>query len=234
MNLLEMVSKGGVVMYPILLCSLAAVYIAIERYLALRKAQVDVGQFMMKVKSIFHQGDVSAVLAFCSQKDAPIANIIRRGILKHDQGDEKVREAVEDAGREEVYHLEKRLPVLASMAGIAPMLGFLGTVVGMINAFQQIESLAGNVNPGDLAGGIWAALLTTAFGLVVGIPSYALYNYFVSRVARFVHEMEVTTTEFLDLFQRRQEKAAPVQTQMTPAPVRSLVLEDDEYFRKKG
>jgi biopolymer transport protein ExbB len=210
------------------------VYIAIERYLVLRKAQLDVGQFMMKVKSIFHQGDVSAVLAFCSQKDAPIANIIRRGILKHDQGDEKVREAVEDAGREEVYHLEKRLPVLASMAGIAPMLGFLGTVVGMIGAFQQIESLAGNVNPGDLAGGIWVALLTTAFGLAVGIPAYAVYNYFVSRVARFVHEMEVTTTEFLDLLQRREEKGAPLQAQGDPNPSRSLVFEDDEYFRKKG
>ena len=234
MNLLEMVSKGGVVMYPILLCSLIAVYIAIERYLVLRKAQLDVGQFMMKVKSIFHQGDVSAVLAFCSQKDAPISNIVRRGILKHDQGDEKVREAVEDAGREEVYHLEKRLPVLASMAGIAPMLGFLGTVVGMISAFQQIESLAGNVNPADLAGGIWVALLTTAFGLAVGIPAYAVYNYFVSRVARFVHEMEVTTTEFLDLLQRREEKGAPVQVQGDPTPSRSFVFEDDEYFRKKG
>ena len=234
MNLLEMVSKGGVVMYPILLCSLIAVYIAIERYLVLRKAQLDVGQFMMKVKSIFHQGDVSAVLAFCSQKDAPIANIVRRGILKHDQGDEKVREAVEDAGREEVYHLEKRLPVLASMAGITPMLGFLGTVVGMISAFQQIESLAGNVNPGDLAGGIWVALLTTAFGLAVGIPAYAVYNYFVSRVARFVHEMEVTTTEFLDLLQRREEKGAPVQVQGNPTQSRSFVFEDDEYFRKKG
>jgi len=234
MNLLEMVSKGGVVMYPILLCSLIAVYIAIERYLVLRRAQLDVGQFMMKVKSIFHQGDMSAVLAFCSQKDAPISNIVRRGILKHDQGDEKVRETVEDAGREEVYHLEKRLPVLASMAGIAPMLGFLGTVVGMISAFQQIESLAGNVNPADLAGGIWVALLTTAFGLAVGIPAYAVYNYFVSRVARFVHEMEVTTTEFLDLLQRREEKGAPVQVQGDPTPSRSFVFEDDEYFRKKG
>ena len=221
-------------MYPILLCSLIAVYIAIERYLVLRKAQLDVGQFMMKVKSIFHQGDVSAVLAFCSQKDAPISNIVRRGILKHDQGDEKVREAVEVAGREEVYHLERRLPVLASMAGIAPMLGFLGTVVGMISAFQQIESLAGNVNPADLAGGIWVALLTTAFGLAVGIPAYAVYNYFVSRVARFVHEMEVTTTEFLDLLQRREEKGAPVQVQGDPTPSRSFVFEDDEYFRKKG
>ncbi|MCZ6776248.1 MAG: MotA/TolQ/ExbB proton channel family protein [Ignavibacteria bacterium] len=234
MNLLEMVLKGGVVMYPILLCSLIAVYVAIERYLVLRKAQLDVGQFMMKVKSIFHQGDVSAVLAFCSQKDAPISNIVRRGILKHDQGDEKVREAVEVAGREEVYHLERRLPVLASMAGIAPMLGFLGTVVGMISAFQQIESLAGNVNPADLAGGIWVALLTTAFGLAVGIPAYAVYNYFVSRVARFVHEMEVTTTEFLDLLQRREEKGAPVQVQGDPPPSRSFVFEDDEYFRKKG
>ena len=133
-----------------------------------------------------------------------------------------------------MYHLEKRLPVLASMAGIAPMLGFLGTVVGMISAFQQIESLAGNVNPADLAGGIWVALLTTAFGLAVGIPAYAVYNYFVSRVARFVHEMEVTTTEFLDLLQRREEKGAPVQVQGDPTASRSFVFEDDEYFRKKG
>lgn len=235
MNLLEMVSRGGLVMYPIFLCSVIVVFIAIERYMTLRKAQLDVGQFMLKLKSVFHKGDTSAVLAFCAQKDAPIANIIRRGIVKYDQGDEKVREAVENAGKEEVYHLEKRLSILASIAGIAPMLGFLGTVTGMITAFQRIESLAGNVNPGDLAGGIWEALLTTAFGLAVGIPAYAIYNYFVNRVARFVHEMEVTTTEFLDLLPHRAADAPlKVQDTPTPQPQRTLVFEDDEYFRKKG
>jgi len=233
MNLLEMFVKGGVIMYPILLCSIVAVAIVIERILALRKARLDVGQFMMKVKSIYQQGSVTGVLTFCSQKDAPIANIIRRGILKHRQGDEKVRQAVEDAGREEVYHLEKKLSILASIAGVSPMLGFLGTVTGMISAFQQIEGLSGNVNPADLAGGIWEALITTAFGLFVGIPAYAAYNYFVTRVARFVHEMEVTTTEFLDLLQpqdRVQENIPISVKEDAHAPALAF---DDEYFRKK-
>lgn len=232
MSLLEMFFKGGVIMYPILLCSVIAVYITIERLLALRKAQLDVGQFMMKLRSIFQKGDVSAVLAFCSQKEAPIANIIRRGIVKHDQSDEKVRQAVEDAGRVEVYELEKRLSILASIAGIAPMLGFLGTVTGMVSAFQQIESLGGSVTPGDLAGGIWEALLTTVFGLVVGIPAYALYNYFVTRVARFVNEMEVTTSEFLDMMQQRVPRE-PLRVQSDEPKNRPLVYEDD-YFRKKS
>jgi biopolymer transport protein ExbB len=234
MNLLEMMTKGGFLMYPILVCSLIVAYVAIERYLVLRKARVDVGQFMLKLKSIFHSGDVSAVLAFCSQKDAPIANIIRRGIVKHDQGDEKVKEAVESAGKEEIYYLEKRLSILASLAGIAPMLGFLGTVTGMILAFQRIESLGGSVNPGDLAGGIWQALLTTAFGLVVGIISYAFYNHFVTKVARFVHEMEVTTTEFLELIaQKVHQQVAPRQQEMR-TPGRALAYEEDEFFRKKS
>lgn len=234
MNLLEMFFKGGIIMYPILICSVVMVYVAIERYLTLRKAQLDVGQFMMKVRSIFQKGDISAVLAFCSQKDAPLANIIRRGVVKHDQGDQRVREAVEDAGREEVYHLEKRLSWLASIAGIAPMLGFLGTVTGMVSAFQQIQSMGGTVSPGDLAGGIWEALITTVFGLVIGIPAYALHNYFVTRVARFVHEMEVTTSELLDLLEK---KPLPVQREHqrpVAAQEPAMVFDDDEYFRKKS
>ncbi len=232
MNLLEMFGKGGVVMYPILLCSVVVLYIAVERILVLRKAQLDVGQFMMKVKSIFHRGDVGAVLAFCSQKNAPIANIIKRGIVKHGQGDEKIRQAVEDAGRAEVYHLEKHLSILASLAGIAPMLGFLGTVSGMVAAFQRIESLGGSVNPGDLAGGIWEALLTTVFGLVIGILAYAAYNYFVTRVRRFAHDMELTTTEFLDLLQHN-ERETGTELRATPSVSTDFALEEDEYFRKK-
>ena len=233
MNLLEMFFKGGVIMYPILVCSVIAVYVAIERTLVLRRSQLDVGQFLMKVKSIFQRGDVAAVLTFCSQKDAPIANIIRKGILKHDQGDQKVREAIEDAGRAEVYHLEKRLSWLATIAGIAPMLGFLGTVTGMVSAFQSIETLGGVVNPSDLAGGIWEALVTTVFGLVVGIPASAAYNYFVTRVARFVHEMEVTTSEFLDLLERSNPTAMPVSVAEDLSNAGDVVLDDDQYFRKK-
>lgn len=234
MKLLDMYFQGGVLMHPILVCSIVAVYVAIERWLVLRKARVDVGQFMMKLRSVLQKGDVPAILAFCSQKDAPIANIIRRGIVKHDQGEAKVREAVENAGKEEVYHLEKHLWVLASVAGLAPMLGFLGTVTGMIGAFQVIESLRGVVNPGDLAAGIWEALVTTAFGLMVGIPALALYNYFVTRVGKFVHEMEVTSTEFLDLLDRTDGLRGELTGHGRRAPSQPLVFEDDEYFRKKG
>ena len=233
MNLLEMMTRGGVVMWPILLCSIVAAYVVIERLLVLRRARMDAGQFMLKLKSIYHHGDTSAVLSYCSQKDAPIANIVRRGILKHGQSETKVREAVENAGREEVYHLERHLSILASIGGVAPMLGFLGTVTGMIAAFQVIEQLSGIVNPSSLASGIWEALLTTAFGLIVGIPALVLYNYFVSRVRRLVQDMEVTTNEFLDMLEQgtfppgNGDEAAPAVVARTP------VKPEDEFFRRK-
>jgi biopolymer transport protein ExbB len=208
MNLLDMMFRGGVIMWPILLCSFIGVYVIIERYLVLRNAALDAGQFVRKLKSLFHRGEFSAVVAFCEEKNAPIANIIRRGILKHGQGPEKVKEAIENAGREEVYRLEKRLNLLATVAGVAPMLGFLGTVTGMIAAFHAVELHNGVVSPGDLAQGVWEALLTTAFGLFVGIPVLAMYNYFVTRVQQFVHDMEVTSTEFIDMMEGTDRAAA--------------------------
>lgn len=208
MDLLSIAVKGGWVMIPIALCSLIAVFIVVERFFLLRKARLDVGQFMLKIRSIFRKGDVSGVVNFCSQKDAPIATILRKGLQRHDQGPESVKEAIENAGRTEIYHLEKRLGLLATIAGIAPMLGFLGTVTGMVSAFRKIEMLGGNATPSDLAGGIWEALLTTVFGLTVGIVAYAFYNYFVTRVSRFVHEMESTSTEFLELLESGNTPAA--------------------------
>ncbi len=225
--------QGGVIIYPILLCSIIAAYVTMERFLVLRRAQLDVGQFMMKVRSIFQKGDVSAVLTFCSQKDAPIANIVRCGLVKHDQGDQNVREAVEDVGRAEVFTLKKHLSLLAGIAGVAPMLGFLGTATGIFNTFQGIQSLGENVNIADLAGGISQALLTTVFGLVVGIAAYTFYNYFITRVASFVHQMEVTTTEFLDLLQRRDVADVSLKVRSESIRQRALVYEGDEFFRKK-
>jgi biopolymer transport protein ExbB len=136
-----------------------------------------------------------------------------------------VREAIENAGKEEIYHLERGLGILASVAGIAPLLGFLGTVTGMIEAFRTIETVGGNVNPADLAGGIWEALLTTAFGLIVGIIAYGFYNFFVSRVTRSVFEMESASEEFLDLV--RSGKLGELEF-----PVEEAV--DDRFFRKKA
>lgn len=234
MNLLDMMFKGGIMMWLILGCSLVAVYVVIERLLVLRRAQVDVNEFMRKLRSLFHRGEFSAVLTYCEEKDAPVANIIRRGLLKHGEGPEKVREAIENTGREEVFHLERRLSLLASVAGVAPMLGFLGTVTGMIAAFHAVEVAGGVVSPGDLAGGVWEALLTTAFGLIVGIPALAMYNYFVTRVAKFVHEMEVTSTAFIDMLEGLPQKAqAPTPGAASRAPAKP-VAEEDEFFRRKG
>jgi biopolymer transport protein ExbB len=149
-------------------------------------------------------------------------------LIKYPEGHERVREAIENAGKEEVYHLERGLGILASIAGIAPLLGFLGTVTGMIGAFRTIEQLSGVVNPSDLAGGIWEALLTTAFGLMVGIPAYGFYNWFVSRVQRVVFEMESASEEFLDLVRSGQFDESP-EAEQRPA----VNKETEEYFQKK-
>jgi biopolymer transport protein ExbB len=231
MNLLDMMFRGGVIMWLILGCSLIGAYVIIERYLVLRKAALDVGEFMRKLRSIFHRGEFDAVLTFCEEKRAPIANIIRRGVLKHSGGFEKIREAIENAGRDEIYQLEKRLPLLATVAGVAPMLGFLGTVTGMIAAFHAVEMHNGVVSPGDLAGGVWQALLTTAWGLIVGIPALAFYNYFVTRVQKFVHEMEVSSTEFIDMLEGVSAQGSGHEAQ---AAVRGPMADEDEYFRRKA
>ncbi|MBS4028320.1 MAG: MotA/TolQ/ExbB proton channel family protein, partial [Ignavibacteriales bacterium] len=147
MNLFSLALKGGIMMLPIFLCSVLGVYVVIERYLVLRSAQINISSFLQKVKEGFRRSGVSGVEEVCSRTLAPIANILLRGIAKHSFGETKIKEAIENAGRDEIYHLEKRLNWLAIVAGIAPMLGFLGTVTGMIAAFQQIEAQGANVVP---------------------------------------------------------------------------------------
>lgn len=234
MDYLSIVARGGWLMLPIFICSLIAVFIIIERFLVLRKARMDVGQFILKIRSILHRGDVEGVRTFCSQTESPIAHILKKGISKYEEGWDKVREAIENQGKIEIYNLEKRLNVLATVAGIAPLIGFLGTVTGMIIAFMRIESLGGNVNPSDLAGGIWQALLTTAFGLSVGIIAYGFYNYFVTRVARFVHELEMTSTEFLEMLKGGREDRAERQGKVQQRRVTKPVYEEDYFKEKEG
>jgi biopolymer transport protein ExbB len=133
------------------------------------------------------------------EEKSPISNIIRRGLKKYKFGRKRVIEAIEAAGKIEISKMEKGLSTLATIAGAAPMLGFLGTVTGMISAFMKIQELQGSASPADLAGGIWEALITTAFGLFVGIPALALYNYFLSLVNKNVLDMERIATEILDV-----------------------------------
>src|SRR5512139_3907740 len=128
MSLLDLFVKGGVIMYPILFCSILALVIIVERFLVLRRAKIDAGQFMLRLRSVLQRGNISEAINFCSKTDAPLANILKKGLVKYPEGHSRIREAIENGGREETFKLEYRLGVLASVAGIAPLLGFLGTV----------------------------------------------------------------------------------------------------------
>ena len=205
----EMMQKGGPIMWPILLCSVFAFAIVIERIIALRREQIDTKVFMEQISKSLKRNKIMEALELCDKTKGPIANILKAGILKHDRVRQEVREAIEDASIHEVPRLEKNLPVLATVAHITPLLGLLGTVTGMVAAFQVIESKASSlnpVNPGDLAGGIWEALLTTVAGLCVAIPTFVAYNYLVSRVDGFVLDMERSATELLNLLGEKREE----------------------------
>ncbi|NPV11463.1 MAG: MotA/TolQ/ExbB proton channel family protein [Ignavibacteria bacterium] len=204
MDLLTGFLKGGLLMWPILLCSIITIGIVIERYFVLRQASVNVPRFMIQIRELMKKGDIVEAINYCSEYNSPIANIIRKGLSKYHFGMERIKESIESAGKQEIYKLEKGLSVLATISGVAPLLGFLGTVTGMISAFMRIESLGGNASPSDLAGGIWEALLTTAFGLSVGIIAYLFYNYFVTRINKLISEMEITSTDFIDVLYEKE------------------------------
>lgn len=201
MNLFSIFLKGGFLMWPILLCSIIGLTVIIDRYMVLRKAKINIPAFMVRIRGLIKKRDISGAISYCMEEKSPVANIIRRGLKKYKLGHERVKEAIENAGRQEISKLEKGLSVLATIAGIAPLLGFLGTVTGMIQAFMTIEDLAGAANPSDLAGGIWEALTTTAFGLIVGIPALAFYNYFLSAVKKAVGDMETVANDVVDVVQ---------------------------------
>lgn len=205
LSLLDVLVKGGWVMIPIALLSLLTVFLFVERWLVLRRAKTDPRRYMETVADYVRSGDVNGAIGYCKAHSTPIARILQRGLERLGRPIGEIREAVQAAGKHETYELEKRTDLLASAAAIAPMLGFLGTVIGMIAAFQQIQAMEGNVNPSLLASGIWEALVTTAAGLAVGILALFAYNFLLNRISRSVNEMERVATDFIDLLQTPAE-----------------------------
>lgn len=201
MSLFDIIQQGGWVMIPILLLSLLAVYLLVERLITLRRARTDPERITERVRDYVQAGDVRGAIAFCEAQDKPITRILKRGLERLGRPIAEIQDAVHAAGKYEAFELEKRTDLLASIAGIAPMIGFFGTVTGMIKAFQEIQNLQGNVNPSVLAGGIWEALITTAAGLVVGIVAFFFYNYLLGRINRMINDMERSATDFVDLLQ---------------------------------
>ncbi|MFH0732243.1 MAG: MotA/TolQ/ExbB proton channel family protein [Candidatus Omnitrophota bacterium] len=202
----DMIVKGGPVMYPIILCSIIALAIVIERSFHLYRAKIDTKKFMDEIAGKLKRNKIVESIEMCDSTPGPIAHILKAGILKHDRPKEEIKEAIEEAGLYEVPRLEKNLPVLATIAHIAPLLGLLGTVCGMVIAFQVIQEKSTSlhpVSPGDLAGGIWQALITTVAGLSVAIPVYVAYNYLVNKVDGFVLEMERSATDLINILTQR-------------------------------
>lgn len=199
MNLLSILVKGGILIIPIFICSLIALAVIIERWLFLRKARINARSFILQVRSLFLKRKITEAVVLCKRTTAPIAKITKAAVERHDRPREEIKEAIESAGKIEIYQLEKNLGILGTIAAIAPLLGFLGTVTGMIRAFIQVQNLGGNVDASVLAGGIWEALVTTAAGLAVGIPSLIFYNWLQSKVEYFVFEMEENSTSLLDM-----------------------------------
>lgn len=198
-NGLLLLEKGGPVMWPILGCSILALAVFIERLFHLSRAGVNGRAFMERVRALLAESKAEEAVALCDATPGPVASILRAALSARGRSRAEIKGAVEDAGVHEIPLLEKNLPVLATVAHVSPLLGLLGTVTGMIRAFQQIQLHGGVVNPGDLAGGIWEALLTTAAGLVVAIPSYVAYNYLVSRVNSIVLDMELGATAVIEI-----------------------------------
>ena len=198
-NLIELMLKGGWIMLPLGILSIIAVYIFIERYLALRRASTEDTTFMNRIKDYIHDGKIDSALALCSNSAHPIARMIEKGISRIGRPLGDVSTAIENVGNLEVSRMEKGLPTLASIAGGAPMIGFLGTVIGMIKSFWEMSNAGNNIMVDQLAGGIYTALVTTVTGLIVGIVAYFAYNILVARVEKVVFKMEARTMEFMDI-----------------------------------
>jgi biopolymer transport protein ExbB len=203
----DLIQKGGPLMYLIILCSVLAFAVLLERLFRLYRARIDTGKFMDEISDILRRSRIMEALSLCDKTPGPIARILKAGIMKHDRTRAEIRESIEDAGLHEVPQLERNLGVLATIAHITPLLGLLGTVIGMVRAFQVIQekaTLLQPVNPGDLAGGIWEALITTVAGLSVAIPTYVAYNYLVSRVDGFVLDMERSATDIVNVLTQKR------------------------------
>ena len=197
----SLVMAGGPLMIPLAICSVIAIYIFVERVLTVNKANVNSDVFMGRIKELVQKGDINGAKMVCAQHDTPIARMIEKGVSRIGSPLKTIEASIENVGKIEVFRLEKNLSVMATIAGAAPMIGFLGTVIGMVRAFIAIAQEEGSVSPKLLADGIYTAMVTTVAGLVVGIIAYLGYNYLVTRVSKVIHKMEYSSIEFIDLLQ---------------------------------
>ena len=198
-SLIEMATKGGWLMIVLLVLSIMAIYIFGNKWWLIRKAGKIDKNFMNDIHDLIHEGKIKSAIVLCQKYDSPVARLVEKGIERIGRPLQDIQTAVENMGNVEVARLEKGLPMLATIAGGAPMIGFLGTVSGMIQAFFRMSTAGNNIDITLLSGGIYEAMVTTVGGLFVGIIAYFGYNYLTSQISNLVFKMESTTIEFIDM-----------------------------------
>ena len=198
-SLIDMAFKGGWLMIPLFILSIITIYLFGMKWWAIRKATKIDPNFMKDIRDFVHNGKVKSAVALCQQTDTPVARLVEKGIERMGRPLQDIQTAVENMGNVEVARLEKGLPMLATIAGGAPMIGFLGIVMGMVQAFFNMAQAGSNIDITLLSGGIYTAMVTTVAGLIVGIMAYFGYNFLTAQVSDVVFKMQNTTVEFMDM-----------------------------------
>ena len=199
-SILELVQKGGYIMLPIGLLSVITIYIFIERYVVVRIASRQDANFMNNIRDFIYQGRIDSALAFCKNSNRPISRMIEKGIKRISRPMKEIEESIEIIGKFEVYKLEKNLVILAIIAGIAPMFGFIGTIIGVIKIFHDI-SIAGDVSITSVSAGLYTKMVSSAAGLMVGIIAFVCYHWLNIMIEKVVQRLEQNAMEFMDLLQ---------------------------------
>ena len=203
-SVMDLLFKGGFMMIPIFLLFIITIYILIERILVINKESKSPKNFTDEIITRVNNNDINGAKLICNDTNNPIARMILKGLNKIESSLKNIETSIENVGKIEIYNLEKNLSLLATISGAAPMMGFLGRVTGMIQAFISIAQEEGAVSPKLLSSGIYEAMITTASGLFVGIIAYLSYNYLVAKVEKLIHNMEYSSIEFLDLLQEKR------------------------------
>jgi biopolymer transport protein ExbB len=199
MKFWDLFTSGGWLMWVLLLLGALAVFLFVERFIAIRRASKMNMGFMNRIRERISDGNVAGALEACRRTDSPIARMIEKGIERIGRPMPEIQNAIENQANLEVSRLGVGLPYLAMISGGAPMIGFLGTVIGLVTAFMKMEGMGGTVDISVLAGGMYVAMLTTVGGLIVGIPAYFGYNYLVARIDRLIFQMEANSIAFMDI-----------------------------------
>ena len=199
-SMLQLLQKGGFIMYPLYFLLLITVYVFVERLIAIRKASKIEDSFMKVIRDNIVTGNISAARNLAKNTDNPVARMIEKGIQRIGKNIDAIEKSMENVGKLEMYKMEKNLSILSLVAGIAPMFGFLGTIVGMVQLFYGIAS-TGEYTLGTIAGGIYTKMVTSASGLIIGLIAYVGYNYLSTQIDKTANKMEAASADFIDILQ---------------------------------